>query len=558
MRVQAVILTAGRGVRLYPLTLERPKAFLSIGGRPALFHMIPKLIRAGVRDFTVVAPPSGCNLVTNVLGKTLAHSGAKWRVVVQEDALGPGHALALCSEHLAAPTLVLLGDTICDLPSEDARDWIGVAEVGGAYERWCMVRTRSDGTVDLIDKPKTAPDTHLAAVGLYRFGDPDVLRSVLQEVRTDRMPVADDLQISPILTRYSASCSMAVTEVSNWLDFGTLENYHAVARLACSSREFNQVRVFGYGVCTKTSSDAIKLRSELEWLSESGVTPVLVPRVFSARAYDAPASYDMEYYDYSPLSESLVYVNLPSATWSYVFDGLLNLLFDAVWSLADYRTTTLAVQRYAANMYLDKTLARLLQWQDNSLLEEPFYRINDRTVPGFRELWRLVQSRVEHVIRGVPHWWRRVHGDLTFSNVLYSPRAHVYKLLDPRGSFGGASTFGDVRYDIAKLRQSYDGSYDAISHDLFSLERCGRAYEYAVWPHKSHVSTFDQLVQGRGFDLQDIVCLEALQFLSMIPLHSESPSRQLMFFLRGVELLHSLTVTPADLSPLTVAENNSH
>ena len=41
--MKAIILAAGYATRLYPLTLDRPKALLPVGGRPMVDHLLERL-----------------------------------------------------------------------------------------------------------------------------------------------------------------------------------------------------------------------------------------------------------------------------------------------------------------------------------------------------------------------------------------------------------------------------------------------------------------------------------------------------------------------------------
>ncbi len=49
----AMVLAAGLGTRLRPLTLDRPKALVTVGGRPLIDHMLDRLVAAGVRRVVV-------------------------------------------------------------------------------------------------------------------------------------------------------------------------------------------------------------------------------------------------------------------------------------------------------------------------------------------------------------------------------------------------------------------------------------------------------------------------------------------------------------------------
>ena len=51
--MKAMILAAGEGRRMRPLTLETPKPLLEAGGRPLIVHQIEKLARAGVRELVI-------------------------------------------------------------------------------------------------------------------------------------------------------------------------------------------------------------------------------------------------------------------------------------------------------------------------------------------------------------------------------------------------------------------------------------------------------------------------------------------------------------------------
>jgi len=64
-----------------------------------------------------------------------------------------------------------------------------------------------------------------------------------------------------------------------------------------------------------------------------------------------------------------------------------------------------------------------------------------------------------------------MHGDLCFCNILYDINSQAIKLLDPKGSFGKIGIYGDIKYDIAKLKHYVHGKYDFIINDLFHLKK---------------------------------------------------------------------------------------
>lgn len=103
--MQAVILAAGRGSRLAPLTDDKPKALVEVGGRTIFWQVVDSLVQGGVNK--VVAVTSGYHLAT----VDEAPSGLKFRTVTQETPLGTSHALQQAG-WMEKPFLLLGCDTI--------------------------------------------------------------------------------------------------------------------------------------------------------------------------------------------------------------------------------------------------------------------------------------------------------------------------------------------------------------------------------------------------------------------------------------------------------------
>ena len=51
--MKAMILAAGRGERLRPLTDHTPKPLLKAGGKPLIVHLIERLVAAGFDDIVI-------------------------------------------------------------------------------------------------------------------------------------------------------------------------------------------------------------------------------------------------------------------------------------------------------------------------------------------------------------------------------------------------------------------------------------------------------------------------------------------------------------------------
>jgi hypothetical protein len=197
-------------------------------------------------------------------------------------------------------------------------------------------------------------------------------------------------------------------------------------------------------------------------------------------------------------------------------------------------------------MYFEKTWTRLEQlrrgdyyWRD--LLDRETISYNGRPLKNIFGLEREIRERADAVAKSAPV--RAIHGDLCFSNILFDVNNQIIRLIDPRGRFGEKGIWGDARYDIAKLRHSVCGLYDYVVADMFELQQTGDEFVGRVCSNGTQnvvATSFDRLVAGLGYDLDDVRFIEGLLFISMLPLHQGNPARQRMMYLTGLSLLNGV------------------
>jgi MurNAc alpha-1-phosphate uridylyltransferase len=111
--MKAMILAAGRGERMRPLTERQPKALLEAGGRPLIAHLIERLARAGHTELVVNVSHLG-GMIERELGDGSRYGA---RIVYSREAQpletggGIAYALPLLGD---APFLVVNSDIYCD------------------------------------------------------------------------------------------------------------------------------------------------------------------------------------------------------------------------------------------------------------------------------------------------------------------------------------------------------------------------------------------------------------------------------------------------------------
>jgi len=114
--MRAIILAAGRGERLRPMTDVLPKPQMEVAGQPLLFHHLEGLALAGFREVVINLAHLG-GLIRDAVG-----DGSEWGLNVRyseepEGALETGGGIAKALPLLgSAPFLVVNGDTWTDFP----------------------------------------------------------------------------------------------------------------------------------------------------------------------------------------------------------------------------------------------------------------------------------------------------------------------------------------------------------------------------------------------------------------------------------------------------------
>jgi NDP-sugar pyrophosphorylase family protein len=135
--LEAVVLAAGEGRRLRPLTERWPKALLPIEGRPVLATLLRELATAGIPRATVVAGHLG-GQIESFLGSGCGF-GLELRLARQEHPLGSADALrAAVAVGAAAPLLVVAADTVFtpgDI-GQAVTTFLGSSAAGALGVRW--------------------------------------------------------------------------------------------------------------------------------------------------------------------------------------------------------------------------------------------------------------------------------------------------------------------------------------------------------------------------------------------------------------------------------------
>jgi UDP-N-acetylglucosamine diphosphorylase / glucose-1-phosphate thymidylyltransferase / UDP-N-acetylgalactosamine diphosphorylase / glucosamine-1-phosphate N-acetyltransferase / galactosamine-1-phosphate N-acetyltransferase len=162
--MQAIILAAGEGVRVRPLTRSRPKAMIPVANRPIIEYVIDALIKNGIRDIVVVV-----GYRKEQVTRFLNGLGVPIEVVVQEKQLGTAHALQCAESKIKGDFLVLPGDNYIDPQSiariKDTPNAILVKEHPNP-SNFGVVLLNNGIVTDIVEKPEHSP-SFMVSTGIY-------------------------------------------------------------------------------------------------------------------------------------------------------------------------------------------------------------------------------------------------------------------------------------------------------------------------------------------------------------------------------------------------------
>lgn len=182
-------MAGGEGTRLRPLTLDVPKPFIRVAGKPAMEYALDALVKAGIREIIVTTFYKPERLIQHLGGGS--RLGARIFYSVEDEAMGTAGGVAKCLPLLANDTVVVLsGDVIADV---DVKALLDAHKKSGAVATMALTKVedpREYGIVGLdasgrivrfLEKPKSKEEafSNLINAGIYVLS-PEALREVPQ------------------------------------------------------------------------------------------------------------------------------------------------------------------------------------------------------------------------------------------------------------------------------------------------------------------------------------------------------------------------------------------
>lgn len=167
--MQGVILAAGKGSRLHPITTKRSKAMLPVLGKPIVERVLESIRRSGVRDFILVVSREDKEIVRYF--EEECQLDADIRFVIQEERLGMANALA-CAAPFIHEDFVL---SSCD-------NLVAPRHVGDLIRAWQI-----DGPMESLISLRRVDRSEVSKVGIVVLEGNRVVR-IVEKPRPDQAP----------------------------------------------------------------------------------------------------------------------------------------------------------------------------------------------------------------------------------------------------------------------------------------------------------------------------------------------------------------------------------
>lgn len=226
--MQAIILAAGRGIRLRPLTYHVPKPLLRIGGKSLIEYNLDKL--PDEIDEIILVVGYMAEQIINYFG--VEYKGRPIKYIRQKKLLGTGHAVHACKDFVKDRFMVMMGD---DLYSEEDMEKclkneqsMLTKEVNGKYSGGRVV-LNSLGNLEDIREGTHKRKKSLVNTGMY------VIKKEFFEYDLVRLPNSKEYGLPQTLVKMSSEYPVKIENATSWLQVSDMAGLRRVEKILVKS-----------------------------------------------------------------------------------------------------------------------------------------------------------------------------------------------------------------------------------------------------------------------------------------------------------------------------------
>jgi len=222
--MKAVILAAGKGVRMLPITETIPKVLIEINGKPFLYYILKSLQKAGFDEFGLIV-----GYRKEMVADFLKEYNFRATLIEQKEQLGTAHALKQAEEFVDGEDFIALGGdniwSVNDLKKFNINDdlnYISGLKVENP-EKYGVLVVKDDRLVRIYEKPKEFVG-NLINTGLYKF-TPEIFEAIEKIGLSPR----GEYELTDAITLLAGQGKVKVIKVEDfWKDLGRLDDIPGV------------------------------------------------------------------------------------------------------------------------------------------------------------------------------------------------------------------------------------------------------------------------------------------------------------------------------------------
>ncbi len=333
----------------------------------------------------------------------------------------------------------------------------------------------------------------------------------------------------------------------SWKDYGNKKNFYK--NKIIQPRFFNEIFVDEKkGTITKKSVEVSKFKNEIKWFLDLPASlKKYTPKIHNYSLED-DLFVEMDLVKAPTISELLVHSNINNESWEKIISKLIEVKKE-MNICGEIEISKNDIENSLIEIYFKKTMDRMNLLKEDDRFYHYFNAnelwINQKQYKSIKWILENIEQVIKEKLLNIDEF-NIIHGDYFFANQLYDSNSKQLFLIDPRGDFGGYGIYGDYRYDLAKLLHSVRGGYDFIVHDMFDIEvefNEELEIKYDIYKKenvKNIISILESKIESEfNLDINDeILLIESILFISMVPLHKDNFSRQQVMLVRGIELFN--------------------
>jgi len=329
--MKAVIMAAGEGVRLRPLTSTRPKVMLPVAGKPILHHLLIEAKKAGIKEAVIIVRYLKEKIIDYFKDKDL---GIKLKFVEQGPENGTAAAILAAEKEIQDTFVVLAGDTITEasvirqvIDGHKGKITLGVKKVANPH-LYGVVELSGD-TVSIFEEKPQHPKTDLANLSIYCMD-----ASIFSEIRSIPKSERGEYEIVNLFVG-----AKAVVVDGYWIDIAHPWDMLDVNEYLLTKMEANLGEIDNSTIKGKVIMEpgAKIINSYIEGIAYIGANTTIGPNAYlrGVNAIGANCSIG----ESTTVKSSIIFDNVNAKHLAYIGDSVIGegVNFGAGTQLANFR-----------------------------------------------------------------------------------------------------------------------------------------------------------------------------------------------------------------------------